>query len=395
MDVAGVQPEDRVVSSEGKKNANIPVSKGMEPVDRDVSNEGKKDADGRVSKVCLDTEPGGVGSGEGKVYVDDSVDESTVADHAQVVSDELKLNSNNDTSSGENVKALLAADDGRAQALRDLMEMKYGIEQTLGEPSSQEKSVRLPLVDLPSNVVFSAINEGTIFFWVIQNGKDVSLRMRSVNTFIERDEVALFIQMLLKELGVKFYVNSQKRSDGIASDDPMIAQKHILKQLYDLVIAPIADLVNGNELIFVPEGPLCLVPYAALLDLELKFLCESFKIRLTPSLKKLKLLSDYLVDFHLKTGALLVGDPCLKSVLHKGKKLAQLLGARKEVKMLGQALQTIPLVGEKATKNEVLKRLSSVSLIHIAAHGQMGTGEIILAPNPERANRQPKEEDYP
>ena len=101
---------------------------------------------------------------------------------------------------GENVKALLAADDGRAQALRDVMEMKYGIEQTLGEPSSQEKSVRLPLVDLPSNVVFSAINEGTIFFWVIQNGKDVSLRMKSVNTFIERDEVALFIQVLLKEL---------------------------------------------------------------------------------------------------------------------------------------------------------------------------------------------------
>ena len=169
----------------------------------------------------------------------------------------------------------------------------------------------------------------------------------------------------------------------------MIAQKHILKQLYDLVIAPIADLVNGNELIFVPEGPLCLVPYAALLDPKLKFLCESFKIRLTPSLKTLKLLSDYPVDFHQKTGALLVGDPCLKSVRHKGKKLAQLLGARKEVEMLGRALQTIPLVGEKATKNEVLKRLSSVSLIHIAAHGQMGTGEIILAPNPERANRQP------
>lgn len=33
-----------------------------------------------------------------------------------------------------------------------------------------------------------------------------------------------------------------------------------LRQCYDCIIGPIADLLQGDELIIVPDGPLCLVP---------------------------------------------------------------------------------------------------------------------------------------
>ena len=62
--------------------------------------------------------------------------------------------------------------------------------------------------------------------------------------------------------------------------------------------------------------------------------------------------------------------------------------------MIGRILNIAPLTGRDATKHEVLKRLSSVALIHIAAHGRMETGEIALAPNPSREFRVPKEADY-
>ena len=62
--------------------------------------------------------------------------------------------------------------------------------------------------------------------------------------------------------------------------------------------------------------------------------------------------------------------------------------------MIGRILHTTPLIGEHATKNEVLKRLSSVALVHIAAHGRMETGEIALAPNPSPRSRTPVEEDF-
>ena len=45
-------------------------------------------------------------------------------------------------------------------------------------------------------------------------------------------------------------------------------------------------------------------------------------------------------------------------------------------------------------KHEALKRISSVALVHIAAHGKMETGEVILAPNTTRENPQPQEKDY-
>ena len=62
--------------------------------------------------------------------------------------------------------------------------------------------------------------------------------------------------------------------------------------------------------------------------------------------------------------------------------------------MTGRNLGTAPLTGEKATKDEVLKRLSSVALVHIAAHGRMETGEIALAPKATRTSQTPVEEDF-
>ena len=72
----------------------------------------------------------------------------------------------------------------------------------------------------------------------------------------------------------------------------------------------------------------------------------------------------------------------------------QLEWAEKEVQMIGQILQTEPLVGKQATKDQVLTLISSVALVHIAAHGKMETGEIVLAPNTTRSSSIPDKEDY-
>ena len=48
--------------------------------------------------------------------------------------------------------------------------------------------------------------------------------------------------------------------------------------------------------------------------------------------------------------------------------------------MIGRLLDTQPLLGKHATKQAVLDRINSVSLIHFAAHGNAERGEIALAP---------------
>ena len=155
-----------------------------------------------------------------------------------------------------------------------------------------------------------------------------------------------------------------------------------LKALYDMVIAPISHLIEGDELIIVPDRSSFFIPYAALMDQHSRHLSEKLRIRLAPSLTSLRLLAECPEGRHSTSGALLVGNPWLKTVRIKNSRpFKQLPGAEKEVKMIGQILNIEPLTGKNATKDQVLSRLPSVSLLHMATHGCAKTGEIYLSPN--------------
>ncbi|KAL9965037.1 hypothetical protein ACROYT_G028763 [Oculina patagonica] len=308
------------------------------------------------------------------------------------------------------VEALFAAEQGRAQALKDLMEFNYGFETADFELYSPETSTYDSFNFLPSNTVFIAINEREIVFWVIQNGKDVELRRNKFSGNISPDLIKFFqslTEMASEQIGVRSGIKCEDRSlDELVVEEktkerspqtrpnPVHHQTNVLRTFYDVIIGPIADLVRDNELIVVPEGPLCLAPYAAFVCPDSRYLCESFRIRVIPSLTSLKLIADCRSGYHSKTGVLLVGDPWVQEVVYRGKVLEQLPCARDEVELIGRILKTVPLVGREATKNEVLERLSSVAIVHIAAHGSMETGEIALAPNTTRPSQIPDEEDF-
>ncbi|XP_022810499.1 tetratricopeptide repeat protein 28-like [Stylophora pistillata] len=304
---------------------------------------------------------------------------------------------------GEVVKAFFAAEKARAQALRDLLNSKYQV----GD-SSEYRSLCVSLSCVPSSTVFIAISGPCVYFWVFLSNENVQLRKAHINNYRYQDELEFFIGKMnrdaLKEIGVRDAVTCENppteslKEEEVANDmiriDVKSSQSTALQKLYNIIITPIADLIVGNELTVVPEGPFCLVPYAALEDQKSTYLSDSLGIRVLPSLTTLRLITNCPAEFHMESGALLVGDPCFKHVLYQGKLLTQLPGAKKEVEMIGRILHTSPLLREMASKDEVLKRLSSVALVHIASHGKMETGEIILAPNTARENPQPQETDY-
>ena len=53
-----------------------------------------------------------------------------------------------------------------------------------------------------------------------------------------------------------------------------------------------------------------------------------------------------------------------------------------------------PLIGRQETKAEVIKRMSSIGLIHIASHGNRVTGEIALSPKLGRTSKLRQRKDY-
>ena len=303
----------------------------------------------------------------------------------------------------ESVNALLAAEKGRAQALKDLLDTKYQPRDSLGNSGSF-----LTLTFVPVGTVFIAISGPCVYYWVFLSDGNVQLRKVHVNNYKYEEELEFFIEQLNKTALKEIHVRDAIKCENLSHDSPKAeeaandviqidvrySQSSALHKLYDIIVTPIADLIEGNELTVVPEGPFCLVPYAALEDSKSTYLSDLFRIRVLPSLTTLQLINDCPAEFHLKSGALLVGDPCFEEIIYQGRRLVQLPGARKEAEMIGRILSISPLIGEMATKDEVLKRLSSVALVHIAAHGKMETGEVILAPNTTRETPQPQEKDY-
>ena len=171
-----------------------------------------------------------------------------------------------------------------------------------------------------------------------------------------------------------------------------------LQMFYKLIIAPVANLLTGPEIVIVPERSMFRVPFAALREeTGEKFLTEKFRIRIAPSLTTLKLIQDSPADYHSHTGTLIVGDPEVGVVLYKGapKDITALPCARREAEMIGRLMDVQPLIGEHATKQAVLNGIDSVSLIHIAAHGNAERGQIALAPNRRTESTGiSQEEDY-
>ncbi|XP_078369084.1 tetratricopeptide repeat protein 28-like [Oculina patagonica] len=178
-------------------------------------------------------------------------------------------------------------------------------------------------------------------------------------------------------------------------DEEIQNSESSLSLCYRMLIAPVADLLDEPEIIIVPDRYLNQVPFAALNDEGGKYLSETFRIRIVPSLSTLKLIQDSPADYHSQTGALIVGDPVVGRVRYMGRveNFKPLPCARKEAEMIGELLSVQPLLGECATKQAVLERLHSVSLIHFAAHGNAERGEIALSPL-RLTNSIPQEEDY-
>jgi hypothetical protein len=307
--------------------------------------------------------------------------------------------------------ALEVFERGRVRAFVELLASRFSStpEQIAIAPPTIEQIKQIARKQNATLVQYSIINEADkaseLYIWVIQPAGDVGFRsvsLKSLNT-----SIADLVASSRESLEVRGCGSPEKK---------FIKETHPLKAIFDvetvplsevnstqhlqllhqLLIQPIADLLPSDPescVIFIPQGELFLVPFAALQDGNKKYLIEQHTILTAPSIQVLDL--TYQQKQRLAGVAkdvLVVGNPTSPKIpLVPGQppaELSPLPGAQQEAIDIAKLLSTQPLIGEAATETAIVQKLPQARIIHLATHtlsedfkGKGVPGAIVLAPS--------------
>ena len=211
-------------------------------------------------------------------------------------------------------------------------------------------------------VEYTVVTEN-LLIWVIQPDGTIAHRASSLSS----------LEHPLEELTALF-PKLTGNSSGRVDEDPNVEEiDQALESLYNLLIAPIADILPESDLdrvIFIPHRDLFRVPLAALRNPENdQYLIENHTIFTAPSIQALSLTRELRNRVSTSTGALVVGNPNLPNNIAEGFKWRSLPGAESEAKQIAHRLGSEPLIGAQATEATVASRLHQSRYIHLAAHG--------------------------
>ena len=311
--------------------------------------------------------------------------------------------------------ALYVEELGRARGLSEFMADKFSVENHISANRKSWFGIE-NIVNKESNCAYLYISysDRDVLLWILKPNGDNYFRRTSVDEDTLRAELVVNVEEIFKKSALSFGILPKENCEDRSLDDnvpislpdesrePLRGNdtkdtEQTLHFCYEMIIAPVADLLTEEpEIIIVPDRCSYRVPFAALRYQQAgKYLSETYRIRIVPSLTTLGLIQDSPEDYHSQTGALVVGDPEVGEVLFMGRptNITPLPCVRTEAEMVGRLLGVEPLLGGCATKQAVLQAIHSVGLIHFAAHGNAERGEIALSPI-RTPNSIPQEEDY-
>lgn len=141
-------------------------------------------------------------------------------------------------------------------------------------------------------------------------------------------------------------------------------------RLYRRLLSPLKRHLAGvSTLIFIPDGKLCRIPFAALQDDRGRFLVENFRLATAPSASVYLALAKRYQERSTTTpdSILLVGEPEFDRGLFPT--LPSLDASAREIETLGRLYdRSLVLTGEAATAERFLKALPGEDVLHFAGH---------------------------
>jgi len=158
------------------------------------------------------------------------------------------------------------------------------------------------------------------------------------------------------------------------------------RKLYNLLFAPVEDLIETKNLVIIPNNFLHYLPFQALKDEHGKYLLEKYCISYMPSASMMK----YLKNKNKKKGDKLLafGNPRTGYKDYKSIPLAA-----EEVKNIQQLYEkSTVFIGAEATEDNFQRWAPEYNILHLACHSELNAekplfSSLLLAPRDENDGR--------
>ena len=306
----------------------------------------------------------------------------------------------------KNDAALEIAERGRGRAFVELLEKRLSLKQTPATTVSLPNIEQIKQIARNQNstlVQYSIIyndfkvegreksQESELYIWVIKPTGEVTFRFSNLKSLWQEQQISLAYYVTSSR---EYIAARSSSSNEVGRSDETIETKR-LKQLYQILIQPIADLLPNDpnaRVIFIPQKSLFVVPFPALIDADGKYLIEKHTILTAPAIQVLQLTNQQRKQV-LGDKVLVVGNPTMPSIPveigEKPEQLPALPGAQKEALAIAKLLKTRAITGNQATKSSIVQQMLKSRIIHLATHGLLDDfkglgvpGAIALAPDP-------------
>ncbi|MBF2063187.1 MAG: CHAT domain-containing protein [Calothrix sp. C42_A2020_038] len=286
-------------------------------------------------------------------------------------------------------EALEVSERGRARAFINLLATRQSQKSNFVNilPPTLKDIQKIAQQQNATFVQYSIANQSTkneIYIWVIKPTGEIAFEkvdLKPLNTSLQ-NLVATTLDSIGATRGISVEVPDEIKSPS--------NQSQKLQQLHQLLIAPISQHLPQHphqRVIFFPQNELFFIPFPALQDQTGKYLVKKHIILTAPSIQVLQLTQR---RASTSKNVLVVGNPTMPNIQLKPgqapQQLANLPYAEAEAREIAAMLNTKPLIGKEATKNQVKQLMSKARIIHLATHGLLDDfdlgipGAIVLAP---------------
>lgn len=214
--------------------------------------------------------------------------------------------------------------------------------------------------------------ESELLIWVIKPTGEIALRQVNLKRLWQKENISLSDLVA----GSRGRMGTQHRNNKkikVFPGEKDISKKD-LQKLHEILIQPISDLLPNQpdkHIIFIPQGDLFFVPFAALQDKKGQYLIEKHTIATAPSIQVLDLLYQRKQQNQgLVKEVLIVGNPITPTkpfqAWEKPSQKRNLPGAEQEAKQIVEIFNTQALTGNAATETPIVQKMPQAKIIHLA-----------------------------